>query len=172
MLSKINLDAYSIFISLYPWIALFDPVYRYIATYIKHKVMTISSVSDYNELLVNLSYSLIDKATVISKKYAQGTINIFDKMRFLLLTRYIKHLYDEAVFESHDISSDYAKDDFVVDGSGNFYICLKDIINNPGMIPVTNTTYWNPHLQFTYDYTAIDTSLQHINRLCGTNYSI
>lgn len=134
--------------------------------------MNISSVSDYNVLLDNLTYSLVDKANQVSKKYTQGTINIFDKMRFLLLVRYIKLLDSEAVFEAHDIASDYLKGNFVVDDTGDFFVCIKDITNQPGMIALSDREYWNTHLTFTYDYTSIDTALKNINRICGTNYTI
>jgi len=131
--------------------------------------MPISSVPDYNTLKASIITTVASQAEILYNKYSNGVVTAYDKLRFLLLIRYVNYVYDLDVYETYDVLVDYVIGDFVVD-SGDYFKCIKTL-TVPG-IATSDRTYWSPNVSFTYDYDTILDYLNKINRICGTNFEI
>ena len=131
--------------------------------------MSISSVYDYNVLLTEVTEAVIDKANEFYRKVKNGTVTIFDKIRIILLYKYLAFLENSDVYEEFVLAkTTYVVGDFV-SSSTERYLCVKD---SPGSISLSNREYWVQYPTFTYNYNNIIDTLNNINRICGTNFII
>ncbi len=132
--------------------------------------MSISSVLDYNTLKADIISAVADYSVAIHRKYSNGVVGIYDRIRYLLLIRHCKYIHYNKVYETHVLGVEYVVGNFVIDND-IYYVCVQDIPAAPD-VAVTNEAYWHVHISFTYDYDTILSTLDKINRICGTKFEI
>lgn len=132
--------------------------------------MPISSLANYKTLQSDLKEAIRDKAISLYRKYENGNVNIFDRLRFWLLYKYVKYVVNVQVYEDAKEIGPYVVGDIVNTVVG-FHMCMRDGATPYGFIGYT-PSFWSEVPEFTYDYDKIIDYLNKINRICGTNFTI
>lgn len=131
--------------------------------------MSLINITEWNDLLDDLDDALKVKSEELTGRYVIGTINIFDRVRYMLLVRYIKRLRNTDMYQAFvALTNSWKVGNFAV-YNDLYYKCIQDA---DGSIAITSLEHFSPHPSFTYDYDTIVTILGKINRICGTNFTI